>query len=82
MYVIRRIRIILYNVGVTVMMVVKGGHNGDRHCLTADNHSQGRNLPQLAFKVCENHTYYVRREDCLSKISRYVDLLNVMSMLK
>lgn len=50
--------------GVTVM--AKGGRNAADHCcLTADNHTKGCNLPQLAFKVCVNHTYYVRQADCL-----------------
>lgn len=40
-------------------------NTADHHCLTADNHSEGCNLPQLAFKVCVNRTYYVRQADCL-----------------
>lgn len=47
-------------------MIAKGGHKAaDRYCLTADNHTKGRSLPQLAFKACVNHTYYVRQADCL-----------------
>lgn len=46
---------------VTVM--AEGGCNAANcHCLPADNLW---NLPQLAFKVCLNHTYYVRQADCL-----------------
>lgn len=44
----------------------KAGRNtADRDCLTADNHSKGHSLSQLAFEVCVNHTYYVRQTDCL-----------------
>lgn len=44
----------------------KAGRNtADCDCLTADNHSKGHSLSQLAFEVCVNHTYYVRQTDCL-----------------
>lgn len=49
-----------------VTMKAKGGHNtADHYCLTADNHSKGRSLSQLAFEACVNHTYHVRQTDCL-----------------
>lgn len=47
-------------------MIAKAGHNtADHHCLPADNLSKDHNPPKLAFKATVNHTYYVRRADCL-----------------